>query len=153
MADDYLKTAKAGESDFYNAFIGSPYNSSSWGCYPPVIKYAANTYLLEQGGEYFAYNITGASFDSLLELVAGEKPVLCWVSMGLKKLTLRTDLWEYDGNSVSWLSGEHCMVLTGYNLDKNEVYVMDPLKGKKTYALDLFRQRYEDHYSMSIVIN
>ena len=45
------------------------------------------------------------------------------------------------------------MVLVGYDLDKSEVYVSDPMEGAIiTYDLDLFESRYDSIFKQAIVI-
>lgn len=152
MADNFLIKAEMGQSDFNNAFISNPRSKSSYGCYPPVIKYAANAYFLTQDSDLNAYNITGTDFDTILALVANGIPVIIWVSMDLIAFGAEYTVFSYNGNSVKWTPNEHVMVLTGYNKEAEAVYVCDPLKGKKTYNLPLFQQRYEQLDKKSVII-
>ncbi|MFR4338845.1 MAG: C39 family peptidase [Lachnospira pectinoschiza] len=43
----------------------------------------------------------------------------------------------------TWMSPEHCVVITGYDLNKNIVYIMDPMEGNVTRNLETFQSRYE----------
>ena len=49
-------------------------------------------------------------------------------------------------------SNEHCLLLIGYNKEKNVVYTCDPLRGNVTYNMDLFNERYIQMGSQSVII-
>jgi uncharacterized protein YvpB len=152
LADNYLPQAPAGESDFHNAFIGSPYDKKGYGCYAPVIKYTAQRFLLDRGSQREALNLTGTNFEKLLPIISKDIPVVCWVSQNLIEMEHKNDIWEYDGKQVDWLAGEHAVVIDSYNLDKNLVYVIDPQKGRAIYDYDLFKLRYNQLGKQAVVI-
>lgn len=73
---------------------------------------------------------------------------------GSKKLAEINDIrqWVIDGKTISWLSPEHCMVLTGYNYEKGVVYAADPLEGSMEYNMERFEYTYKKLLSQAVVI-
>ena len=56
-----------------------------------------------------------------------------------------TSVWTTpDGERVQWVAYEHCVVLTGYDMDNRKIYVSDPLVGNTSYDYDRLKQRYID---------
>ena len=153
MADDYLICADAYTATFGEAFIGSPYDSSSWGCYAPVIKNTANAYLEDQGSDMTALDITGSDFDTLLSCVAAGTPVMIWISIGLTSSIEEKYYWTTeDGKEAVFLSNEHCVLLCGYDLSANTVIVADPLEGLIAYDRSTVQDRYETMYEQAVIL-
>ena len=50
------------------------------------------------------------------------------------------------------MSPEHSVVITGYDLNKNIVYIMDPMEGNITRNLETFQSRYEEMHSQAVYI-
>lgn len=50
------------------------------------------------------------------------------------------------------MSPEHCVVITGYDFNKNIVYIMDPMEGNITRNLETFQSRYEAMHSQAVYI-
>ena len=57
-----------------------------------------------------------------------------------------------DGTEVYFPSQEHCVVLTGYDLDKGIVYIDDPLKGAVEYDMDDFEKVYDQMKKQAVLI-
>ncbi len=133
-------------ADFRTTFAGNPETEYSYGCYAPCIVTAANSYLADNGSSMTAHNVTGASFDSLLtDYIDKDIPVLIWITSNELHETALTSIWTTPaGEQVQWVAYEHCVVLTGYDLDSGLIYVSDPLVGNTSYNLQLIRQRYID---------
>ncbi|MCC8112225.1 MAG: C39 family peptidase [Ruminococcus sp.] len=153
IADDYLICADAYTATFGEAFIGSPYDSTAWGCYVPVIEKTANKYLTAQGSSMTASDLTGSSFETLLGYVSNGTPVVTWVSINLTANIVEKYYWTTDdGDDAIFLVNEHCVLLCGYDLDANTVTVADPLKGLIVYDMDTFRDRFKTMYSQAVII-
>ncbi len=153
MADDYLICADAYTATFGEAFIGSPYDASSWGCFAPVIKNTANAYLEDQGSDMTALDVTGSDFDTLLSCVAAGTPVMIWVTIGLTSNVEEKYYWTTDeGKDAVFLSNEHCVLLCGYDLSRSTVTCADPLKGLVAYDLATVQDRFETMYSQAVVL-
>ena len=58
----------------------------------------------------------------------------------------------FNGKEYTWMSPEHCVVITGYDFNKNIVYIMDPMEGNITRNLETFQSRYEAMHSQAVYI-
>ena len=131
-------------------FIGDPRSSYSYGCYSGAIKSAAQNFMRDRG---ICIDESGKSLDSLCEkYVKNGTPVIIWASMDMKK-TRHSTAWTLpDGSEFVWTSGEHCLVLTGY--DDNNYYFNDPLKGKNVgYDKQTVQARYKELFCQALVIS
>ena len=117
-------------------FVGSPYNSSSYGIYEKPLAEVANKF---KSGITIA---TGTNFDDILKIVSTGKPVLVWTSMYLASPYTSTSwIYEPTGERIYWKANEHAVVIIGYTRDK--VIIADPLGGQIKYqSLSTFRERY-----------
>lgn len=151
MADVYLEKGAIGQTDPSVAFIGSPYQSSSYGCYAPVIEKCADKFLMDNSSELSSYRLSGVAFKNLLTEVEQGYPVIIWASIGMRQ-TYNSSVWTIGDKQVTWIANEHCLVLYGYDLDRNVVFVADPLVGNVEYDIDLFETRYNELLQQAIVI-
>lgn len=133
-------------ADFRTTFAGNPENEYSYGCYAPCIVTTADSYLSSVGAGISAHNVSGNSFDSLLSTyIDNDIPVLIWITSDNLHETQLTSTWQTpEGETVQWVAYEHCVVLTGYDLNTQMIYVSDPLVGNTSYSYSLIRQRYVD---------
>lgn len=134
-----------------SAFIGSPYRSDGLGCYAPVILNSLNQILSDRDT---ATDLTGTSIDTLIDrFIKNDTPVLIWASINMKPLKNGTQwIIEDTGEKFTWLSGEHCLVLVGY--DEDNYYFNDPYdsNGLMGYDKDTVQQRYMQMGQQSLVI-
>ena len=153
MADDYLIRGEAYQNTFDEAFVGSPYDPTSWGCYAPVIVQTAQNYLADQGGGEVVQDLTGCSLKTLLGQVAGGTPVVTWATISMTPNVEERYYWTTpDGDDAVFLVNEHCLLLCGYDLDANTVTVCDPLEGKIDYDMDVFENRFELIHRQAVAI-
>ena len=93
-----------------------------------------------------AEDLSGISLDIILKkYILKEIPVLVIVSPSLKE-PVPSITWELeDGGSWTWFSGHHAMVIYGFDLKTEEVYVADSATycGIATYPLSRFKEVYE----------
>lgn len=151
LADQWLPKGIWGSTDFNKAFVGNPRKStSSAGCFAPVVEDTANRYLQAEGSTLTAESRQGVSFDELLSMLE-EAPVLAWTTMELKAPYI-AQVWTVDGEELYWQNCEHCVVLTGYDLEKGIFYGMDPLYGVCEYDMRLFFLRFQTMYSQVLQI-
>ncbi|WP_340673739.1 C39 family peptidase [Brevibacillus agri] len=73
-------------------------------------------------------NLTGASYQALLDQVAAGRPVVIWAT-GDFQLPTEWESWYKDGKKVVAPFDEHAVLLVGY--DETYAYVNDPLTGAK----------------------
>lgn len=152
LADRYLDKASPGTVSYKAAFWGDPRQAESFGCYAPVIVNAANKYLTEQKSPKRAYDLTGTSLDDILAEIRMGCPAIVWGSMYINEEIIFSYGWDIDGETVMWPSNEHCMLLIGFDTEKNSVIVCDPLEGIVSYDKNAFQHHYETLEQQAIVI-
>lgn len=149
LSDRYLKKGEWGKADFREAFIGNPREKKkSAGCYAPVIADAANAYLSEKQSKLTAEYAEGLSFSELLNLVE-YSPLLVWTTMELQPSCIEV-FWEIDGKELYWQNMEHCIVLTGFDMEKEVFYASDPMYGECEYDMQLFMLRFQTMGSQGV---
>lgn len=139
MADDYLKK---GDGSYYKMFLGNPRDAGSFGCMAQPIVDAANLYFKKNNVSMKASNVSGLTFDKILEYVSQGVPMIVWNTMGMAP-AYESQTLTLDGREYTWIAPEHCVVVVGYDLDNNEVYVADPMAGMVTRNLKTFEERYD----------
>ena len=149
LADDFLDKGEVGSTSPYKAFVGNPRDEDACGAFAPVIANSARRYLDSRDSDMNVYNVTGADYNELVGYVDDGHPVLVWETMWMAK-PHEAAVWEVDGESITWLSHEHVMVLIGYTED---TYIMaDPLRGIYEYDKLTVESRYKDMGRQAIVI-
>lgn len=133
------------------AFIGNPRKDSGYGCYCQVIIDALNKISKDK---YIAHNTTGTSLDELVETyIKNDIPVLVWASIDMKE-TNEGAIWYINNSNeiFTWLSGEHCLVLVGY--DNVNYYFNDPWNnnGVIAYSKSIVKTRYNELGMQSVVM-
>ncbi len=153
--DFYWKNGIYYGADFRTTFAGNPESEYSYGCYAPCIVTTANNYLNNIGSDSIAQDISGADFDTLLtEYIDNDKPVLIWItSSNLHESSLTTKWTTPNGEQVQWRAYEHCVVLTGYDLNNGLIYVSDPMYDNIAYDYNKIKLRYNEMGQQSVYIN
>ncbi len=156
MADRYLQKSGENIGDFWEVFVGNP-RSNGFGCYAKPIVNAANKYFKYNNGQHKALNLSGTDFENLLKKVQDGTPVIIWSTMyGEQEKNLRepfkTVKWNINGKEIQWISPEHCMLLIGYDLDRNVAIMADPQRGIVEYDLFTVKSRYISLHSQCVVI-
>lgn len=134
-------------------FIGSPYDASSYGCYSGAIMNMLGKYL--SGTDYTPLDTTGTELSQLCsDYIDNGVPVLVWASIDMQETYVNeANTWviKDTGESFTWRSNEHCLVLVGY--DDFNYYFNDPMNGKSyTYEKKLSEQRHGELGKQSIVL-
>lgn len=105
-------------------FVGDPFSSNGYGCYAmPIVK------AINQNSRWCeAALIEGETLDVLCTRYLDDGlPLLIWVTMEMREPT-DGDSWILpSGEIFTWVAGEHCVVLVGY--DETMVYYNDPRTG------------------------
>ena len=145
--DDVISKLKLGSKPFLKEniwyggnpeleFIGSPYDRESYGVYEKPIYDVAKVY---------SNNVvmgTGKSLTSVLEIVKNGNPVMVWISYNLTVPYISAS-WIYEPTmeKIEWKSGEHAVVIIGYN--SKQVIASDPYSGSvKYFNRSTFENRY-----------
>lgn len=133
-------------------YVGDPFSEEGAGCFPPALAATAQRFFEDQGADYKAYNITGTSFEDLFAYVASGTPVLVWATMYMEEPEFTKEDAEYDGHTYYWYRQEHCVVLSGYDLETQTVCINDPLEGIVTRSVDEFSRIYTKTGENAVVI-
>lgn len=150
ISDNYLDKGEVGTVDFRKAFVGDPRDESSFGCYAPVVVNTANRYLQAQGSSLRATDVTGADLESLFGYINSQVPVIIWGTLDCNE-GYYSVTWNVDGQDLTWITPEHCMVLVGY--DQQSVWVADPIYGEVvSYDKAIFESRYDTLLKQAVVI-
>lgn len=152
IADEYLEKGEPASESYREIFWGDPRSPEAFGCFAPVLVNAANKYLEEQKSEKRAIDLSGADFEELYEELRYGYPVIVWGSMYIDQDIVEIGSWEIDGETVTWPGNEHCMVLTGFDLENDTVRVCDPLRGIMVYDRESFESHYLQMEKQAIVI-
>ena len=130
-------------------FAGNPFSRNSYGCYAPVIKRAIN----ENSTLCKAEIIEGTSLKDLCDTYIRQgKPLLVWVTMAMKEAYPGNHWTFFDGTEYTWIAGEHCMVLIGY--DDRHYYLNDPMSGGTVgYDKTIVEKRYEEMGMQAVYIS
>lgn len=153
IAKKYL--VKSG-NNYVTGFVGNPFTASGQGSYAPGMTSTANQFLEAKKSDKFAKNITGISLEELFEYVKRDVPVLVWTtydySIRYSRDKKQGQIIEYNGIKYDWTNEEHCVVLAGYDKQKNTVTLYDPMNGIVTIDSAKYKELYEYMYSMAVVI-
>ena len=102
-------------------FIGDPFSDSGFGEYHKPTADLIDTYTSGKGKD-----ITGCSFEALIEVVSNGTPIITWVTIDMKEAILNSS-WYSNNGIVEWMVPEHAVVVIGFT--ENEVIINDPYTG------------------------
>lgn len=148
IAKDYLVYS----NNFVEGYVGNPFTTSGAGVYSPGLARTARNYLEAQGSDMKVANVTNSQPEKLYRYVSEGVPVIVWNTVYFLDNQPSGQYNEWMGKKYQWDNCEHCVVLTGYDLDENIVIVHDPVEGIMERDADAFWERYENLGSMAIVI-
>jgi len=154
LARDYLPMSDtAGEGMFINYFFGSPWKENGSGCFAPTIVTAANHFLKDNTADFKAYSISYSSIYRLFTELSDGNPIIVWTSFNYdEKEVIYRDVAQPNGNHFSWPSNEHCVVLSGYDIENNTVTLTDPTYGIVEHSIDDFIYFYQKYFYQAVVI-
>lgn len=151
LAEDFLDKVDY-PGDFINNFVGSPFSQFGLGIYAPGICKTANRFLKANNTNCRAYDISGTAFEKLYENIEEGNPVLIWTTYYLERPPAVNSTYEVDGQIYKWKSNEHCMLLLGFDMEKNTVIAANPATGIEEYSESLIKKRYNQFNKMAVVI-
>jgi uncharacterized protein YvpB len=100
-----------------------------------------------------AVDYTGSSFKQVLIQVSRGKPVVVWTSLNFKPVN-DMQTWKTRQGKVHVTPSSHCVLVTGYNKQKQLVYINDPLGGKNdAVPMQPFEQVYNQQGQQAVFIN
>ncbi len=152
----YYSNGRLYGPDYNYTFAGDPTKDGlSYGCYIPCMMTTVNNYFEAVGSPYRTRDLSGTELEDLFPYIAAETPVALIMTPEL--VTPRTgDTWYTpDGRAMTWQKGHHCMVLVGYDLEKNLVYCADPMmiKGVVSWDIDWFRSIYDQKGKHAMIVD
>lgn len=130
-------------------FAGDPTTSASYGCYAGPIVNAINN----NSSMCKAKTVNASSVKELCDkYIDRGQPVLVWATLNMEK-SHDGDCWSLsNGEEFTWTSGEHCLVLVGY--DKDNYYFNDPLTGSVVqYGKRTVEKRFDELDNQAVVIS
>ena len=140
----------------FDKFVGSPYLDFSFGCYEPVIEKALNKLISDKNLNLEIKNLNNVPIDTIIkDYIDKDIPVIFWATMDLKESYYsRTIIVPEKGEKYQWKAREHCMLLVGYDKEKNGLYFNDPYNnnGVILYDKTLVEKRHEEQYSNALAI-
>ena len=147
-SDFYFSGDKMYGPDPEEVFAGDPFSSFSYGCYADVIVQAVN----QNSTVCEAAKITGTTVDELCKKYIDKGfPVLIWATIEMQPAKTVDSWYLKDGTLFTWLSGEHCLVLVGY--DPEAYYFNDPQQGTtQSYPKAIVEKRYEELNNQAVCI-
>ena len=130
-------------------FAGDPFSEYSYGCYAGPIVSAVN----KNSAQCRAQKITGESLETLCaEYIDQEKPLLIWATMNMKQSEQGDTWYLQNGARFTWIRGEHCLVLVGYNED--HYFLNDPQSGSTAaYEKEIVEVRFKELGSQAVYIS
>lgn len=141
-------------ADPHKAFAGDPYGSGL-GCFSEVI--VSSCIRMKSAGiagmkNLVIENISGTEPDDLEMYIANDIPVIFWATVDMKAPYDGMKYKLHDNSTYMWKSGEHCMLLIGY--DSENYFFLDPLKDGKmvSYGKTLVKARYEQMGKQAVAI-
>jgi uncharacterized protein YvpB len=129
------------------AFIGDPFSNKGFGVYHGPVASVLNLYL-----EGNARDITGVSFQEVLKVIDGGRPVVVWATKDMALPYIYGSWYDKDGKRIEWIAPEHVFVLVGYT--SKEVIVNDPYTGqRKLYPIKTFEDRWESMGRQAVTVS
>ncbi len=144
----YLSNGKLYGPDPNKVFAGNPFSRNSYGCYAEPIVHAIN----RNSTSCTAKAITGRTLEQLCaEYIANNKPLLIWATINMKESKAGNSWYFEDGKAFTWIAGEHCLVLVGYNDDY--YFLNDPVYGSTVaYQKNITEKRFAELASQAVYI-
>ena len=133
-------------------YVGDPFSYNGAGCFPPAIVSTADDYLEEHGDSRRGHNITGTPIEDLCEYIDHGTPVIMWSSSYMAYPSRSGNVVTFRGQTYEWYSSEHCLVLYGYDKEKNVYLVSDPLVGLVERNMSDFEAIYNEIGKYAVVI-
>ncbi len=148
IAKDYLIYS----TNFVEGYMGNPFTTGGAGIYSPGLTRTANKYLDAQESDLNAKNVTDSTPEELYRYVAEGTPVVVWNTIYFIPNNPTGLKIKWGKKTYEWDRSEHCMVLSGYDLERNLVIVHDPIEGIVERDADGFWEKYEKLGSMALII-
>lgn len=129
-------------------FIGDPFTCEGYGCYASSIASSIN----ESNIGILAVKITDKSLEELSKIyIDNNIPLMIWATSGMKESKKGRSWFLEGGEKFTWISGEHCLVLVGYNED--HYFLNDPQSGSTVaYEKELVEKRFKELHFQALYL-
>lgn len=151
IADKYMEK-QSYPGDFYNYFVGDPFTNTGLGIYAPGLVNTANAYLETVNTELKAYDISGVSISEICNYVEEGHPICIWTTYDINRDPVVTSSWTIDGKEYQWKKNEHCMVVIGFDKEKDTLIIANPASGITEYPRKIIEKRNKQFDRMAIII-
>lgn len=156
LADKYMPRYSGSYYDVSpnDYYLGNPYDETGFGCFAPCIVKTAENFFCDYDtkNQYVAIDITGCNTDNIYNYISSGVPVITWVTSGFWE-TKVNGTWQVNGETITWMEYEHCLVTTGYNKNNGTVTVSDVCGGYSyTVSMSKYERIFEDMGSRAVVI-
>ncbi len=150
IASDYLIYG----DDMAISYVGDPFSNYGAGTYPPGLIRTAQNYIDANQRKLAPVDTTGTGLSDLYKIIDSGYPVILWSTIHLNDPYNNDDeaYVSFNGVEYWWYTNEHCIVLSGYDLDNGTVTVNDPVSGYMTYYTDRFESIFDEIGRLSIVL-
>ena len=105
-----------------------------------------------KGYPHKAYDVTGMEIEDLLEYIADGIPVVVWTTIDYTDPKYSGSEITYNERTYRWYSNEHCIMLGGFDQGASSVTVYDPMLGKTTVDMEVFRDNYNKIGKYALII-
>ena len=151
LVDEYLLYRT---DDYQVGFGGSPYSENGSSMWPPAIVDMINSFMEDNGDIRKGVDKTGTSLDSLLKCIDEGSPIIVWVNEDFSTEIVYDNVeLYYNNHTYKSYWNEHCVLIKGYDLDKNVVIINNPLIGEQEIDKDLFEEVYNICGKYAVVID
>lgn len=84
--------------------------------------------------------------------IDNDMPLLIWATMNMIEPSAGNTWYLENDTAFTWIAGEHCLVLVGYNTDC--YYLNDPISGSMVaYQKDIVEKRFAELGSQAVYIS
>ncbi|SDL92252.1 C39 family peptidase [Sediminibacillus halophilus] len=128
-------------------FVGDPYSEEgSFGVFEGPILHTIDQIMPGR-----AVDLTGKSFQTILDVIQTGKPVMAWTTINQQK-TYHSISWvDEEGEQIDWYRYEHAVVIVGF--DEDHVIVNDPYTGQEeVYDRELFKENWRSMGRRSVTL-
>lgn len=149
LVDDYITLYS---DNFATGFMGDPRSVDGGGTFPPAIAKCANDYLTDAHINLIALDATGIELKQILNYIDAGFPIIMWTTIAMKEPSWRENFAEYGSTTYQWYISEHCVLVKGYDLEKNVFIINDPMVGEVERDIDEFMEISDAINNLAVLI-
>lgn len=133
----------------HQVFVGNPFSKTAYGCYATPIVNAIN----DNSVDCIAQKTEKRSLSQLASVyIDNGKPLLIWATISMRPSEQGNAWFLESGEKLTWISGEHCLALVGYN-DKYYFFNDPQSGGVVAYPKEISEKRFEELGAQAVYIS